>query len=422
MRIAIVGGGISGLVSAWLLQHDHEVTLHEASAWLGGHARSIPVRFGNRTVYAECGFKYFFDDSYPTLVALVRALGLELRRFKGPLSLTRPGRDVLVLPPRSLRHVRRLLSWQALRELVGFYGFLRGGLDLLAAGDWSVTLREYAERRAYTAGIAEGFLYPFLAASWGAPVDVMRDFPAYDVLKVLRRGKGEGPAFYEFCGGSSAYIGAIVAELDRVRLRVGVGVDALARRDGRWEVRDTDGGVASYDRVVVATSAPNALSLLAPVAEGARQAEALRSFRHFDTHIVIHRDPRLMPASPGDWGLLNVFVEGDKAWATEWSGYTERLPVFRTWLPRGYALPRDVVHEERFRHLVVTTESPALHRRIADLQGSEGLYLAGMYTTDVDNHESALRSAHAVGRALAPHAPNLARFAVKSSPWERPPA
>ena len=39
----------------------------------------------------------------------------------------------------------------------------------------------------------------------------------------------------------------------------------------------------------------------------------LRRFRHFDTRIVIHRDPRLMPASRGDWGMLNIFVEGEQA-------------------------------------------------------------------------------------------------------------
>ena len=35
MRIAIIGGGISGLVSAYLLNEDHDVVLFEANDYIG---------------------------------------------------------------------------------------------------------------------------------------------------------------------------------------------------------------------------------------------------------------------------------------------------------------------------------------------------------------------------------------------------
>lgn len=39
MKIAIVGSGISGLLSARLLCGDHEVTVFEANGYAGGHTR-----------------------------------------------------------------------------------------------------------------------------------------------------------------------------------------------------------------------------------------------------------------------------------------------------------------------------------------------------------------------------------------------
>jgi predicted NAD/FAD-binding protein len=413
MRIAIIGGGIAGLATAWLLQKDHDITLYEAASFLGGHARSIPVPCGDRVVYAETGFKYFFDGPYPTVMALMRTLGLTLRRCRASFSMTRTGHRVLVLPPRSPGHVGRLLANpQMLREAVGLYRFLAAGTELLTAKDWGPTLRQYVGRQPAFERIAGSFLYPFLASCWGAPQTLMPDFPAYDVLKVMRRGKGEGPGFYEIDGGVSTYVSALLSELGAARLLPGVGAARLQWTGVDWEVEDTSGDASPYDHVVIATSARHAGDLLSGVPEGAPLAALVRQFSHFDTHIVIHRDPGLMPERRADWAIVNVRVDGDAAWTTEWSGWRESLPVFRSWLPRGRPLPAGVVHEESFHHLVVTHASPALQRAIAAEQGRSGLFLAGMYTTDVDNHESALCSAVGLARALAPQSPNLQRLAA----------
>jgi predicted NAD/FAD-binding protein len=298
---------------------------------------------------------------------------------------------------------RLALSPRSVREAIAFYFFLGGGEALVEGGDWAPTLREYAESRRATAAIAEDFIYPFVAASWGAPLDVMPDFPAYDVLKVLRGAKGRSEGFYEFDGGSSVYVAAIVRELHTATLRTSTPVTALVREGDRWRVADASGRTEHFDRVVVATDARQAHALLATVPQAREHADTVGRFRYFDTRIVIHRDTSWMPPSREDWCTVNFGVEGKHVWSTEWSGWREREPVFRTWMPPHRALPADVVHDQKFEHLVVTRESPSLQRKVAELQGREGLYLAGMYTTDVDDHESSLLSAARVGRMLAPH-------------------
>lgn len=43
-KVAIIGAGISGLVSAWCLSHHgYEVTIFEKEPQVGGHAKAIPV-------------------------------------------------------------------------------------------------------------------------------------------------------------------------------------------------------------------------------------------------------------------------------------------------------------------------------------------------------------------------------------------
>ena len=47
MRIAIIGSGISGMTSAYLLSEDHEVVVYEANDYIGGHTNTVDVSLNN---------------------------------------------------------------------------------------------------------------------------------------------------------------------------------------------------------------------------------------------------------------------------------------------------------------------------------------------------------------------------------------
>ena len=64
-RIAVIGSGISGLASAWLLERSHDVTLYEAAPELGGHTHTVDVTLEGRTHPVDTGFLVFNDQTYP---------------------------------------------------------------------------------------------------------------------------------------------------------------------------------------------------------------------------------------------------------------------------------------------------------------------------------------------------------------------
>lgn len=74
-RIAVVGAGISGLASAWLLSQQHDVTLFEAGAYLSGHTNTVDVTLEGHTHPVDTGFLVFNDKTYPNLIALFQHLG-----------------------------------------------------------------------------------------------------------------------------------------------------------------------------------------------------------------------------------------------------------------------------------------------------------------------------------------------------------
>src|SRR5512136_2014669 len=76
MRIAIVGGGISGLVCAFLLNEGHDIVLFEANDYIGGHTHTIDVTLGTNRYPVDTGFIVFNEITYPNFLKLIRRLGV----------------------------------------------------------------------------------------------------------------------------------------------------------------------------------------------------------------------------------------------------------------------------------------------------------------------------------------------------------
>ena len=70
MRIAVIGSGISGLASAFLLQGHGDVHLFEKAARLGGHSHTVDAIFGDVTVPVDTGFIVYNPLNYPNLIRL----------------------------------------------------------------------------------------------------------------------------------------------------------------------------------------------------------------------------------------------------------------------------------------------------------------------------------------------------------------
>ena len=76
MKIAIVGGGISGLGAARLLSRAHSVDLFEAEPRAGGHAHTQTVALDGRELPVDTGFLVYNPVTYPSFCRLLEELGV----------------------------------------------------------------------------------------------------------------------------------------------------------------------------------------------------------------------------------------------------------------------------------------------------------------------------------------------------------
>ena len=86
MRIAVIGSGGAGLLTAWLLEQDHQVTLFETQTRLGGHADTVNVELAGQIFGIDAGFELLSSEMFPQFTRLLRLLDVPLYRY--PMSAT----------------------------------------------------------------------------------------------------------------------------------------------------------------------------------------------------------------------------------------------------------------------------------------------------------------------------------------------
>ena len=76
MRIAVIGSGISGLASGFLLRNHAEYYLFESAGRIGGHSNTVDAHFGDVSIPVDTGFIVYNPLNYPNLMSLFTILSV----------------------------------------------------------------------------------------------------------------------------------------------------------------------------------------------------------------------------------------------------------------------------------------------------------------------------------------------------------
>ena len=389
---AVIGAGISGLTAAHILARSHDVTLFEADQRLGGHTHTHDVRARDgRALRIDSGFIVHNERTYPYLLRLFAELGVRTRPTDMSMSTTCEACGLSYAGGSGLGGLFaqpwRAVDPRFVRMLAEVPRFHRAAQAVLRSDDEpGPTWGEFLAAGRYSASFVRHFALPLVACVWSSGDADAAGYPARHLFRFLDnhgmlRLKGS-PVWRTVVGGSATYVDALTKRLPD--LRAAQPVTAVLRHDDGVDVRTAADRMTTFDRVVVATHADQALRLLADAS--VQEKDDLGAIRYSVNETWLHRDSSVLPRRPRARASWNLRTHCDRPaagvsvsyWMNRLQGLRDDDDHIVTLNPRGRVDPATVSARMTYEHPVFTHEAVAAAQRLRGA-GGERLAFAGAH-------------------------------------------
>jgi predicted NAD/FAD-binding protein len=407
MRIAIIGTGISGMVSAYLLSREHEVTVFEVNDYVGGHTNTLHVELDGQGFEVDTGFIVYNERTYPNFVRLLNILGVESQPTTMSFSVRcdRTGFEYGTASPRAWFAQRaNLIRPRFYRMVRDILRFNREAPRLLSHGVEDVALGTYLRTARYSSEFIDRYIVPMGAAIWSTDPIRILEFPASHFVRFFRNhgllSLSDQPRWRVIRGGSARYVERLIAPYrDRIRLRCPV--QLVRRAPSGVEITAASSPPEIFDGVVVATHSDQALRLLADPTPA--EQEVLGTVAYQRNEAVLHTDCSLLPHSRNAWASWNYRIPCEPGPVVLTynmnllQGLRSRQPFCVTLNSEGAIDPTCVLRRIAYQHPFFTPRAMAARTRHAEINGVNQTYYAGAYW-GFGFHEDGVNSALAVAR------------------------
>jgi uncharacterized protein len=411
MRIAVIGGGASGMVTAYLLdkQH-HQVTVFERQPILGGHIRTL-----NKNVkpnQSDCdrileSGVLEFPTAFTDFITLMQELEVELE----PVNIG------------SGMFLQNATSWLSRVAIDNNFTGIRRSIEHLrtasvyarATGLWLRTqfanIGDFGDRPlcAYLQRPSphNTWLKLLVMYSYSIPIELLDDFPAALAIPMLRAYLAV--KWVGIKGGVYTYIEKILTRF-KGEILLNVEIDRIVRQLNTVKIILRTGQIQEFDKVVFATPPDRVMTLLAdPTPAETRRFAAWKP--NYATSII-HQNAAMYDryniTQPAEFD----FFQTSKSWG--YNGYLNQL--CRVPAPPHYFLSfqleelisshkaggdrgNPIVHIQQHHTPLYTTEAFRYRDETIASNGEHNTYHAGAYLGD-GLHGGAISSAVRVARSI----------------------
>ncbi len=423
-NVIIIGGGIAGVVCAWLLGDAYDITLLEKDDNLGGHARSITVS-GEKNgknkkdpVVVDIGAQYFGPSSHPLYWVLVKQI-LNIPTVALDASVTvfnADHDDAIFVSPSFPRRVHPVLDPRNFAALDAMRAMTFEGVKLTMAEDDTTTVEEFIEelklmpRMGVYPDMRTKLLYPFAASMFGCSIADVKRMSALTALTFMVKPRIADPlssvVYHNAIDGLQSVVENLRKASENSEFHMQSAATEIVRNGDMYDVYDAQGHLHRGKHVIFALPPTGNRKLLARLPGTEDLVHISERFEFFPSQVAIHRDPIYMPHHYRDWSLYNT--ETSHAWgeSSMWLGAARPekayKSIFKSWVNDRSQEPRDLIASYRFEHALTTPDFLRAQRDLDAQQGRDNLWFAGSHMNGSQSQETALVSAIRVAEGLHP--------------------
>ena len=406
MKIAIVGGGISGLTTAYLLSREHEVILYESNDYIGGHTNTVTIEMNGSPVPVDTGFIVYNEQNYPNFSHILSDLNVSTQPTSMSFSVKLIEPD-LEYNGSSFKQLfgqkKNLLRPRFYQMLWDILRFNRQTPGLLESNSYDITLGEHAIECGFSQDFIHHYLVPMGAAIWSSSPSAILEMPAYFFIRFFKNhgmlNLNDRPQWRTITGGSCQYVNKMIASFAK-NIRLGHKVSSVERLNDRVTV---DGD--SYDHVVFACHSDQAIEALSD--PSVYEKDILSKISYQKNEIIMHTDTSIMPAREDLWAAWNYHSQGndDSPVAMTYNmNILQDLDIKETICITLNSLnlinPDLILGRHIYSHPQFTTESMKAQERWMEISGGNRTHFCGAYWGNgfhEDGVNSALRIANVFG-------------------------
>ena len=410
-RIAIIGGGVSGLGAAYALRTSENVVLFESGTKLGGHARTVLAgKNGNMPV--DTGFLVYNNVNYPRLTELFDELEVPTIPSDMSFGASIDGGwlEYGILAPKAIiaqkRNIFRPKFLGMMRDILRFNKLANNNVI-----DPNVTIGSLIKNWGLGDWFRDYYLTPFTGAIWSTPITKILDFPALPMIKFMKNhallGTGGQHNWRTVNGGSYEYVHRVENTLREVgvEIRLSAAVTSVRRVDSGVEVKAVGGVYEYFDEVIFATHSDTTLELLSDPTE--IEQSSLNSIKYQSNTMVLHADTSIMPKRKAAWASWVYTEEKNRKsdhidltyWINRLQSLPEDDPCFVTLNTKRPIKPHLIYDEYVFNHPVFDLAALQGEQILSDSNGANSTWFCGAWMRN-GFHEDGLATGMEVARRI----------------------
>ena len=390
MRIAVIGSGISGLSAAHYLSKKNKVDLFEKEDHFGGHSYTIDVKNNNNHVPVDIGFIVFNFKTYPNFVKFLNDNGIEIEKSNMSFSVSVKETEIEYCGKGLLgifSNKKNLLNFDFFKMFFEIIKFYKKSNDLKNIEE-NLTLDDFLKREKMSKYFINYHIIPMVSAIWSMPPYEAKQMPLKFFLKFFQNhglfNLKNRPQWYTIKNRSRTYVKKILETISGEYYK-NYRINKISRLSNGVKVYyGGNNEFFDYDKVVIATHADEALSLITdPTPE---EKSILANFKYKNNIATIHTDESLMPKNKKAWSSWNSSVNKENTSETSityWLNLLQNLKtnknIFLSLNPFLKIDPKKIISKVKFTHPYYDKEALENQNRLKNIQNKKNLLFCGSY-------------------------------------------